>query len=77
MRLAVFANSLKMSKNSKLNKFKLVLPPWSQLYHWRSDEDNSHIPWSHFFDLKSLQKFAPVIEMYQFFNGDIFRFIRC
>ncbi|GLV36279.1 O-fucosyltransferase 2 [Carabus blaptoides fortunei] len=68
MRLAVLGNLLKKSKNNKLKNFKIVLPPWSELYHWRSQTYNMHIPWSHFFDLGSLQKFAPVIEMYQFFN---------
>lgn len=61
MRLAVFVANLK--------HIKLVLPPWSELFHWKSNEDNMHIPWSRFFDLKSLQGFAPVIEMYEFFNG--------
>lgn len=78
MRLAVLGNKLKKSKNNNLKNFKIVLPPWSELYHWRSHAYNMHIPWSHFFDLESLQKFAPVIEMYQFFNGTyVFYFYIC
>lgn len=72
IRLAVFAHRLKNAKNEKLNKFKLVLPPWTNLYHWNRDEDGKYFSWSQFFDLESLQRFAPVIEMHQFFVGEYY-----
>ncbi|KAF5280131.1 hypothetical protein FQA39_LY18133 [Lamprigera yunnana] len=69
MRYAIFVHSLQKSSNKNLSKFKLVLPPWTNLYHWK-EQQRLHIPWSHFFDLESLQKFAPVIEMHNFFDSD-------
>lgn len=69
MRYAIWAHKLQKSKNEQLNKFKLVLPPWSNLYHWKYSNTPEHIPWSLYFDLESLQKFAPVIEMHHFFQG--------
>lgn len=68
MRLAVLAHNLKNSKDSTLNKFVLVLPPWSHLIHWGYSEEPEYIPWSRFFDLSSLQKFAPVIELHEYFR---------
>ncbi|KAB0804797.1 hypothetical protein PPYR_01767 [Photinus pyralis] len=64
MRFAIFVHKL---KQTNLSNFKLVLPPWIRLYHWNKQE-SVQIPWSHFFDLNSLKQFAPVIEMYDFFN---------
>lgn len=44
------------------------------LYHWQSKNIGQQelIPWSNFFDIKSLQKYVPVIEMYQFMEGMIY-----
>lgn len=70
IRYAVFAHKLQTLKHSNIHNFKLVLPPWSNLYHWKPKDDIEPIPWSVFFDLSSLQLFAPVIEMHQFFNGN-------
>ncbi|XP_026281016.1 GDP-fucose protein O-fucosyltransferase 2 [Frankliniella occidentalis] len=63
MRLAIFMHRIKKKEN-----WRLVLPPWSQLYHWQSSNVGEQIklPWRMFFDVKSLQKFAPVIEMEEF-----------
>ena len=45
----------------------LVLPPWGNLYHWKSRHlDQIGIPWSLFFDLPSLRRFVPVIEFEEF-----------
>jgi hypothetical protein len=48
-----------------------VLPPWGQLYHWQSTDVGRQdmLPWSLFFDVPSLQQFAPVIEMNDFLQG--------
>jgi hypothetical protein len=48
-----------------------VLPPWGQLYHWQSADAGKQdmLPWGLFFDVMSLQKFAPVMEMQQFLQG--------
>ncbi|KAI4467185.1 gdp-fucose protein o-fucosyltransferase 2 [Holotrichia oblita] len=69
MRYAIWLHKLQTNKNdSNLKKFKLVLPPWSHLYHWKYSEIPEHIPWALYFDIESLKRFAPVIEMYQFFD---------
>ncbi|BES97094.1 O-fucosyltransferase 2 [Nesidiocoris tenuis] len=59
MRLAVFMH--KFAK--KHNEWKLVLPPWNHLYHWKSDFKQDHLPWRHFFDVDSMKEFAPVIDL--------------
>ncbi|EFA07652.2 GDP-fucose protein O-fucosyltransferase 2 [Tribolium castaneum] len=69
MRFAILAYKLKQSKKDELNNFKLVLPPWSRLFHWKYNAEPEHIPWGRFFDLESLKRFAPVIEMYEFFDA--------
>lgn len=69
MRFAIFARKLSKSSDPKLHNFQLVLPPWSNLHHWKHTEEPEHLPWSLFFDLGSLQKFSPVIEMHQFFTN--------
>nr|XP_022901454.1 GDP-fucose protein O-fucosyltransferase 2 [Onthophagus taurus] len=69
MRYAIWAHKLVLNSRLEYHKYvKLVLPPWSRLYHWRYSEKPELKPWSYYFDLESLQKFAPVIEMYQFFD---------
>lgn len=47
------------------------------LYHWRSKHigRQEFIPWGDFFDITSLQKYIPVIEMYQFMEGIIYFYI--
>lgn len=52
---------------SKL-KWNLILPPWYNIYHWKSESHKTKPkPWSLFFDLKSLKSYAPVLEMYEAF----------
>ncbi|KAF6019994.1 POFUT2 [Bugula neritina] len=41
----------------------LVLPPWSENFHWQSEIEQTKIAWSHFFDLESLRRHVPVIEL--------------
>uniref|UniRef100_A0A0A9WW19 GDP-fucose protein O-fucosyltransferase 2 n=1 Tax=Lygus hesperus TaxID=30085 RepID=A0A0A9WW19_LYGHE len=59
MRLAVFMNKWK----NKHSEWYLVLPPWNHLYHWHSDVYQDHLPWRLFFDVESMKRFAPVIEL--------------
>lgn len=50
------------------------MPNIGNLYHWRSQHIGRQelIPWSDFFDVMSLQKYVPVIEMHQFMEGMIY-----
>ncbi|XP_050489375.1 GDP-fucose protein O-fucosyltransferase 2 isoform X3 [Bombus huntii] len=66
IRVAVFIKNL--IKQEKDFKWQLVLPPWGDLYHWRSKHIGyqTQLPWSLFFDISSLQKYIPVIEICQF-----------
>lgn len=66
IRIAVFIKIL--IKQETEFKWKLVLPPWGNLYHWRSKNIGfqTQLPWNLFFDILSLQKYIPVIETYQF-----------
>ncbi|XP_060536544.1 GDP-fucose protein O-fucosyltransferase 2 [Cylas formicarius] len=68
MRIAILAHQLQKSTRLGLNSIKVVLPPWSHLIHWSYSEIPEYVPWSTFFDLHSLQLFAPVIEMHDFFS---------
>ena len=52
----------------------LVLPPWGNLYHWKSRHlglEQIKIPWATFFDIPSLRKFVPVIEFEEFLKGTV------
>lgn len=69
MRFAALAHNLQKLPIEDLNKFVLVLPPWSNLVHWSYSDTPEQIPWGHYFDLDSLKLFAPVIEMYEFFHS--------
>ena len=44
----------------------LVLPPWPHLYHWKSQFDQTNLPWGMFFDVSSLNKYVPSIEFITF-----------
>lgn len=70
MRFAVLLHQMQKSKNPLLNKFKLVLPPWSHLVHWSYRELPEQISWGLYFDINSLKMFAPVLEMYEFLGGN-------
>ncbi|CAG9789874.1 unnamed protein product [Diatraea saccharalis] len=49
--------------------WRLVLPPWHKLYHWRSSSAKSKPqPWSSFFNIDSLKSFVPVMELHEVFN---------
>lgn len=57
-------------KRSKKLDWRLVLPPWFRLYHWRSESRHSNqpIPWSRFFDLESLNSYVPVSDLQELFT---------
>ena len=59
MRAASLVRNLRQSTNQD---WILVLPPWSHLYHWKSDVYQHWLPWKQFFDLPSLNKYVPCIE---------------
>ncbi|XP_075217379.1 O-fucosyltransferase 2 [Lycorma delicatula] len=65
IRMATF-----MKKLSKEGDWHLVLPPWYNLFHWRSLESETgpqnHVSWEHFFHIASLQSFVPVVEYIDF-----------
>ncbi|XP_044591061.1 GDP-fucose protein O-fucosyltransferase 2 isoform X1 [Cotesia glomerata] len=71
IRIAVFIKSL-INHDHKY-QWHLVLPPWSNLYHWKSNTiKQKQLPWSLFFDIESLNKYVKVIELYEFieeYNG--------
>lgn len=65
IRMAVFIKSLKATYPN----VRLVLPPFSELFHWRSrDVDQKHIFWNQFFDLDSLKLYTDVIDMWEFWE---------
>lgn len=67
IRLVVFMKHLR--QQSGFERAYLVLPPFRRLYHWKSQEiDQSLVFWNHFFDLPSLKRFAPVLEIWEYFN---------
>ncbi len=61
------ANLVKiLNENSN---WTLVVPPWRRLYHWKThDIEQNAIPWKTFFDIKSLNRYVPVIEFEDFIN---------
>ncbi|EFN70823.1 GDP-fucose protein O-fucosyltransferase 2 [Camponotus floridanus] len=74
VRLAVFLKRL--IERDKEYQWQLVLPPWGNLYHWQrqNTEFQKYIFWNTFFDITSLQRYIPVIEMYKFLEGINFIF---
>lgn len=62
MRLAVFTRSL---ARRSADDWHLVLPPWFKLYHWDQQNSEVPLPWSTFFDVPSMKRFSPVIELNQ------------
>lgn len=67
MRFAIMLSEAQ--KHGKKLNWKLVLPPWFNLYHWKSKKQaQTPLPWSQFFDITSLQAYAPVIEIDEVFR---------
>ena len=63
------ANLVKVLNDDLKSWWTLVLPPWSRLYHWRSAVLQQQIPWATFFDIDSLSRHVPVMELVDFLNG--------
>ena len=63
------ANLVKVLNDDLKSWWTLVLPPWSRLYHWRSNVIQQQIPWATFFDIDSLSRHVPVMEFVDFLNG--------
>lgn len=67
IRMAVFIKSLKATTYPNV---RLVLPPFSELFHWRSrDLNQKHIFWNQFFDLDSLKLYTDVVDMWEFWDA--------
>lgn len=65
--MSVFIKNLTRKKYYK--NVKLVLPPFSNLYHWRSrDLKQTDLSWNNFFDLESLRNFTKVLDIWEFFD---------
>ncbi|XP_078490161.1 fut13 protein [Ciona intestinalis] len=64
MRVANLVKSLRESKSCKGDDWVLVLPPWGRIsYHWKEHGmEQSLLPWSMFFNVKSMSGFVPVME---------------
>lgn len=70
IRLAVFVQQLKQSGVRTYGDVKLVLPPFTELYHWRNRGlDQKHVFWNQFFELDSLKLYADVLDMWEFFEA--------
>lgn len=66
IRMAVFVKAL---KESTYPNVRLVLPPFSELFHWRSrDLNQKHIFWNQFFDMESMKLYTDVIDMWEFWD---------
>ncbi|KAI5640147.1 GDP-fucose protein o-fucosyltransferase domain-containing protein [Phthorimaea operculella] len=67
MRFAIML--AEFNKQGKKQNWRLVLPPWHKLYHWKSQSSKSKpIPWSRFFDITALKSYAPVVELHEVFS---------
>ena len=58
----------KLNDQSTKYSYTLVLPPWGPLYHWQTRElgIQSRIPWKDFFDVDSISRYVPVIDLEDF-----------
>lgn len=61
-----FAIMLSEAQKRGKENWELVLPPWYNLFHWKTDRRVSK-PWGQFFDVNSLKSYAPVVEMHEVF----------
>lgn len=65
LRMATFVYSLRSTKRYK--NTKLVLPPFWNMYHWRSKNlEQERVPWSKFFDLDAMREFTEVLDFPEF-----------
>ncbi|KAJ8704042.1 hypothetical protein PYW07_013336 [Mythimna separata] len=59
-----FAIMLAEAQKRRKDNWELVLPPWYNLFHWKTDRRVPK-PWGQFFDIESLKSFAPVVELHE------------
>ncbi|XP_004519211.1 GDP-fucose protein O-fucosyltransferase 2 [Ceratitis capitata] len=72
IRLAVFIRQL--ARRKPFQNVRLVLPPWRRLFHWKSSHLPQYsLPWSQFFDVESMRRYAPVLDFSEFLD-DISKF---
>lgn len=62
-----FAIMLAEAQKQGKDNWELVLPPWYNLYHWKSQKFPPK-PWAKFFELDALKSFAPVVELQEVFR---------
>ncbi len=65
MRVAVLVKKL---NELGRGRFVLVLPPWGGLYHWQTRElgRQTRIPWRDFFDVGSISRFVPAVDLEEY-----------
>lgn len=70
IRIVVWFKKLKLNESRGNHEFTLVMPPFSNLYHWRSrDLDQSKIFWRTFFDLESVRLYTNrILDFDEFFD---------
>ena len=63
----------KLNDQSTKYSYTLVLPPWGPLYHWQTRElgIQSRIPWKDFFDVDSISRYVPVIDLEDFLGKSL------
>ncbi|KAG6462126.1 GDP-fucose protein O-fucosyltransferase 2 [Manduca sexta] len=56
-------------KDGKKENWRLVLPPWYNLFHWKSRVvKHEPMSWSYFFQVDALKSYAPVLEFNETFS---------
>ncbi|GFU28407.1 GDP-fucose protein O-fucosyltransferase 2 [Nephila pilipes] len=62
----------KMNDDDETSHWVLVLPPWGPLYHWKSRKlgFQAQIKWKKFFDVSSLERYVPVMELDEFITDN-------
>lgn len=67
MRFAIML--VEAQKRGQMNGWVLVLPPWYNIFHWKTSSHKSKpLPWGHFFDVETMKSYAPVVEMFELFQ---------
>ncbi|CAD5217269.1 unnamed protein product [Bursaphelenchus okinawaensis] len=67
------ANTVRQLRK-KGHNYRLVLPPFHSLFHWRhKSKEQPFYKWAEFFDLEAMNQFVPVMELEDFIkeNGPI------
>lgn len=62
---------VKLMNDEGAKQWTLVLPPWGRIYHWKSDIYQRQVSWNRFFDIESLNRHVPVMELKDWMKGDL------